>query len=136
MRTAIRFWIMTLTLGTALVAVPGQAYEGERDGLRKGVFEGIWHTDPVTIIILSVERDGSFKGEMHFDPNGRWGDVRCGIFGRVEENGSLTVTRDDCPQTARTGRPERRGRLIVWRGEVRGADFTSSFELRIPEGRR
>jgi hypothetical protein len=130
----------------AFLGLPGFASADERDRppIRKGVFEGIWHTDPVTIIIERVNRDGTFKGEIHFDPQGRWGDVRAPFTGRLDRDDSLTVSRDDCvpagsnvsDQIARTGRPERRGRAMVWRGEVRGPDFTSTFELRIPLERR
>ena len=140
MLAQIKRWLIALALVAAplaLVALPGPAVAGEVDHcqVRKGVYDGIWHTDPVTIIIESVDRDGSFKGELHFDPNGRWGDVRCGIFGQVEKDGSITMTREDCSQTARTGRPQPNGRATVWKGQVNGADFTSTFELRIPEGR-
>jgi len=134
----LMIFLPLLAAPLALLALPGVGWSHEEDhcSIRRGVYDGIWHTDPVTIIIDSVDRDGSFKGEMHFDPQGRWGDVRCGIFGRLENNGSLTITREDCSQTARTGRPERSGRTTVWKGEVRAADFTSTFELRIPEGPR
>jgi hypothetical protein len=138
--------------GTALAAVllaclalPDLAPAGEREGprIRKGVYEGVWHTDPVTIIIERVNRDGTFTGEIHFDPEGRWGDVRAPFHARLGEDDELTMSRDDCTppgsdvsdQIARTGRPHLRGRTWVWRGEVHGPDFTSSFELRIPERR-
>jgi hypothetical protein len=119
------------------------ANEGDRGLVRKGVYEGIWHTDPVKIIIESVDRDGTFKGEIHFDPNGRWGDVRAPFTARLGMDDSLTMSRDDCvpsgscvsDQIARTGRPELRGRAIVWKGNVKGPDFTSPFELRIPLSR-
>jgi hypothetical protein len=119
------------------LAAPGRAAAEERQRLplRKGVFEGVWHTDPVTIIIEKVNADGSFSGELHFDPQGRWGDVRCGLTGVQTGNGGLVMTRSDCPQTARTGRPEPRGGAIVWKGDVTGPDFTSTFELRVPVGR-
>jgi hypothetical protein len=126
----------------AFLTRPAAASADERDRslVRKGVYEGIWHTDPVTIIIERVDRDGTFKGEIHFDPNGRWGDVRAPFTARLGMDDSLTMSRDDCVpsgsnvsgQIARTGPPELRGRAIVWKGNVRGPDFTSPFELRIP----
>jgi hypothetical protein len=131
-----------LAAALAFATHPGAASAQERERLpvRKGVFKGIWHTDPVTIIIEKVNRDGTFKGEIHFDPKGRWGDVRAGFTATLGRDDSLTMSRDDCippgatvsDQIARAGRPERQGRDIVWRGEVRGPDFTSPFELRIP----
>jgi hypothetical protein len=116
----------------------------ERPELRKGVYEGVWHTDPVTFIIEKVERDGSFTGEIHFDPKGRWGDVRAPFTAHLGRDDSITMSRDDCfqpgatvsDQIAKTGRPERRGRAMVWKGEVKTPDWSSTFELRIPEGRR
>jgi hypothetical protein len=118
----------------ASLTLPGFAAAGDRyhSLLYPGVFEGIWHTDRVQIIITNVHRDGTFSGEMRFDPRGRWGDVRTGITGRVGANDSISLTRDDCAQTARACEPERRGRAVVWRGEVAGGDFTSNFELCIP----
>src|SRR5262249_17444517 len=86
------------TAALAFLALPGAAPAGERDRppIRKGVFEGIWHTDPVTIIVERVNPDGTFSGEIHFDPQGRWGDVRAGFTGRLGEGGSVTISRDDC----------------------------------------
>ena len=123
----------------AFCALPGVASAEARDyPIHKGVYEGVWHTDKVQIIITTVHRDGAFVGELRFDPKGRWGDVRTGIKGQLHDNDSLTITRDDCDglQGARTRKPERVGRALVWKGEVKGPDFTSTFELRIPTGRR
>jgi hypothetical protein len=122
----------------ALLALPGVASAKEKDSslIRKGVYEGVWHTDPVTIIVEKVNPDGTFTGEIHFDPNGRWGDVRAGFTAWLGADDSLTMTRTDCPQTTRTGRPERRGGSLVWTGEVRGPDFAAPFELCIPLERR
>jgi hypothetical protein len=131
--------LVLATAPLALVAVPGVVSAAERDyPLRKGVYEGIWHTDRVQIIITKVQRDGAFVGELRFDPRGRWGDVRTGIKGQLLRNDAITLSRDDCDgqQVAKTGSPERRGRALVWKGEVKGPDFTSNFELRIPTGRR
>jgi hypothetical protein len=149
MLAQIKRSVVTLALVAAplaFLALPGSASAGERDRplIRKGVFEGIWHTDPVTIIIERVNHDGTFRGEIHFDPQGRWGDVRAGFTGRLGRDESLTISRDDCvppgstvsDQIAQTGRPEWTGRGVVWRGEVNGPDFTSPFELRIPSYRR
>jgi hypothetical protein len=148
MQARIKQRMVALALATAslaFLALPRVASADERDHavIRKGVFEGVWHTDPVTIIIEKVNRDGTFTGEIHFDPAGRWGDVRAGFTARLGSDDSLTMSRDDCvpdgsnvsDQIARTGRPERRGRALVWRGEVTTPDFTSPFELRIPERR-
>src|SRR5690348_2308403 len=128
MLAQIKRWMVTLALVTAplaFLALPGVASANERDRplIRKGVFEGIWHTDPVTIIIERVNHDGTFTGEIHFDPQGRWGDVRAGFTGRLGGDGCLTISRDDCvppgctvsAQIAQTGRPEWRGRAMVWR---------------------
>jgi hypothetical protein len=125
---------LVLAAPLALLAFPGGASADVRDRgqVRTGVYEGTWHTDRVQIIITRAHRDGAFVGELRFDPRGRWGDVRTGITGRQFPDGSITVTRDDCPQTARTRPPQRRGRATVWEGEVTGPDFTSNFELRIP----
>ena len=124
----------------AFFALPSIASADERDDspIRKGVYSGIWHTDKVQIIITKVQRDGAFVGELRFDPKGRWGDVRTGIKGRLHNNDSITISRDDCDglQYAKTERPERKGGALVWKGEVKGPDFTSTFELRIPTGRR
>src|SRR5579871_3545065 len=82
----------------AFLALPAvaSANERERPLIRKGVYEGVWHTDPVTIIVERVNPDGCFTGEIHFDPHGRWGDVRAGFTGRLGADGSLTISRDDC----------------------------------------
>jgi hypothetical protein len=130
--------VLTLVIAPLVsLAVPGfaSAAQRERFALRKGVFDGLWHNDPVQIIIERINPDGSFKGELHFDPHGRWGDVRTGITGHLGRDDSLTMERDDCGpggQVARTGRPEVRGRSMVWRGEVTGPDFKERFELRVP----
>jgi hypothetical protein len=129
--------VVTLVLTAvplALLALPGvvSANERDRSQVRTGVFEGVWHTDRVQIIITKVHRDGTFVGELRFDPRGRFGDFRTGITGRQLPNGSISVTRDDCPQTARTRPPQRKGHALVWEGEVTGPDFTSNFELRVP----
>jgi hypothetical protein len=129
---------LTLVLAPlASLAVPGiSAAAGRHEpALHTGVFDGVWHTDKVQIIITKIHRDGTFLGELRFDPCGRWGDVRTGLTGKVGPNDSISVTRDDCAQTARTGGPEWRGRALVWRGEVTGQDFTSNFELCVPRGR-
>ena len=109
------------TAPLAFFAAPDVSFAGGNDRLeiRKGVYEGIWHTDPVTIIVEKVHDDGVFTGEIHFDPNGRWGDVRAAFTARLKRDGSLTMTRNDCPQTAVTGRPDRRGRANIWSGHVR-----------------
>jgi hypothetical protein len=119
----------------ALLALPGvvSANEREHSQVRTGAYEGVWHTDRVQIILTRVNRDGSFVGELRFDPRGRWGDRRTGITGRQLPNGSITVTRNDCPQTARTRPPQRKGGSLVWEGEVNFEPrVTSNFELRIP----
>jgi hypothetical protein len=118
----------------ALLALPGVVSANERDraSVRTGVYKGVWHTDPVEIIITRAHRDGTFVGELRFDPRGRWGDVRTGIKGRQLPDGSITFTRDDCPQTARARPPQRKGHALVWEGEVTGPDFTSNFEFRVP----
>jgi hypothetical protein len=123
----------------AFFALPGIASADARDyPIRKGVYDATWHTDKVQIIITKVERDGTFVGELRFDPEGRWGDVRTGIKGQLHNDDSLDITRDDCDglQGARTGKPERTRRGLVWKGEVKGPDFTSTFELWIPKRRR
>jgi hypothetical protein len=137
MLTPTKRLMVTLVWAIAPLALCAQPSVGAAGGhdyplIRKGVFEGIWHTDRVQIIITHVNRDGSFTGDLRFDPRGRWGDVRTGITGRQLANQSITITRDDCAQTARTGAPERRGPAMVWHGDVCAVDFTSTFELRIP----
>ena len=135
--------LMLTCVPLALLALPGfaSAEQPERTKLRKGVYDGIWHTDPVKVIIEKVENNGSFTGEIHFDPNGRWGDVRAGITGELDQNGAITISRDDCPapttQIAKAPRPELKGRALVWKGEVTLSygDAPSeqySFELRMP----
>ncbi len=136
--------VMALVMAPlACLALPGLAPAAQRGGpiLRKGVYDGIWHTDPVQFIIEKINPDGSFKGELHFDPNGRWGDARCGITGQLGRDDSITIQRDDCPepttQIARAPRAELRGRSMVWKGEVTGRpadapEWKASFELRAP----
>jgi hypothetical protein len=120
----------------AFFALPGSASAAPLAGpvLRKGVFTGIWHTDHVQIIITQVNPNGSFTGELRFDPHGRWGDVRTGFHAQRHGDGSITMTRDDCgnSQIARTGRPIQRGTMMIWKGDVKGPDFTSTFELSLP----
>ena len=140
MSAPIKRLLVAVALAAApltFLASPGRAAAAQRESLplRKGVFEGIWHTDKVTIIIETVNPDGTFSGELHFDPQGRWGDVRCGLTGVQNRNGGLTMSRTDCDQTARTGRPERRGGAIVWDGDVTGPGVASTFELRVPAWR-
>ncbi len=137
-RNTRRLTILALAIAPlACLALPSfaSASPKERFVLRKGVYDGSWHSDPVQIIITQVDSDGSFTGELRFDPNGRWGDVRTGITGHLGRDDSLTMERDDCGpggQVARTGRPEVRGRSMIWKGEVTGPDFTAPFELRVP----
>jgi hypothetical protein len=127
------------TVFLALLAVSGvaSAREKDRPGMQKGVYEGIWHTDKVTFIVEKVHGDGTFTGEIHFDPHGRFPDFRCGFTARLGEDDALTMTRTDCAQTAVTGKSERRGRANVWTGHVRGQylDRPLPFELRIPAWR-
>ncbi len=140
MRTQIKRLMAVLVLASASLAIvapasPLSAGEHDRPLIRTGVFNGLWHGDKVQIVVLRVNGDGSFTGDIHFDPNGRWGDVRCGFTARLGNNDSLTMTRDDCPQTALTGRPDRHGNTIVWRGSIALDNVRHPFELRIPAWR-
>jgi hypothetical protein len=145
MRILINRPMFALALAMAVSFSPvrtsvASAAEGDRPIIRKGVFDGIWHTDPVTIIVEKVEQDGTIKGEIHFDPNGRWGDVRAPFTAQLAKNDSLIMSRDDCvqqgadlsDQIAVTTAPKLVDGAYVWSGQVKGPDFTSPFELRIP----
>ena len=107
--------------------------------LRPGIYAGIWHTDPVKVIVEEVGPDGRFTGLVHFDKSSRWPDYCFRFNGQIEQRGVLSLTRvgDNCTQVARTDAPCREGRSIVWRGDVAGdgLDRPYSFELRIPTGR-
>jgi hypothetical protein len=48
----------------AALALPGAARAADRrvPELRPGIYDGIWHTDAVNIIVEEVGRDGGFRG--------------------------------------------------------------------------
>jgi hypothetical protein len=125
--------VALLTL-TAL-GLPGEASAHGGDGLiSKGVYDGLWHGDRVTIIIEKVSRDGKLSGVIHFDPKGRWGDVKADFTGEIGARDALVIRRSDCGQVARAGAPRRDGRSWAWRGDVtgEGLDRAYPFELKVP----
>jgi hypothetical protein len=137
MQPRIKRLITALALATAplvLIAAAGLASAAQPDVrlVRPGVYNGLWHGDKVKFIILKVHGDGSFSGDIHFDPNGRYPNFRCGFTARLGNNNSLTMTRDDCAQTAVTGRPDLYGNTTVWRGSVALDNNRYAFEMRIP----
>jgi hypothetical protein len=137
MSARITRWTLALVFAAPLAcfALPNVAFAESRESpIRKGVYHAVWHTDRATIIITKVHQSGAFEGELRFDPKGRWGDFRTGIHGRLNRDDSISITRDDCngQQGARAGRPFYRDGVLVWKGMVKGPDFTSNFELYIP----
>jgi hypothetical protein len=128
---------VALLSATAWVTTPGIAAADGHEGLiARGVYDGIWHTDKVKVIIEKVSRDGTISGIVHFDKTSRWPDAKFNFTGQIGGRDALTIQRDpdDCNQVAHAGPPEREGRYWVWRGEVSGdgLDRPYAFELRIP----
>jgi hypothetical protein len=107
--------------------------------LQPGIYDGIWHTDNVKVIVEEVCQDGRFTGVVHFDKSSRWPDYTFNFNGQIGSRGVLTLTRvgDNCTQVARTDAPRREGHALEWRGDVAGdgLDRPLPFELRIPTGR-
>jgi hypothetical protein len=107
--------------------------------LRPGIYEGVWHTDPVKVTVEEVCPDGRFSGVVHFDKSSRWPDYLFNFNGQIGRRGVLTLTRvgDNCTQVARTDAPCHERGQVVWRGEVAGdgLDRPLPFELRVPTGR-
>jgi hypothetical protein len=134
------FALALLFAAFATVAMPQTADADERcPELRPGVYDGIWHTDPVKFIVEEVCPDGRLTGMVHFDKSSRWPDYCFHFNGQVGRRGVLTLTRvgDNCTQVARTDAPCREGRVLVWHGDVAGdgLDRPLPFELRIPTKR-
>ncbi len=131
--------LAVLTAAIAFFAVPGFASAEERAHLRPGVYPGTWHGDKVSIIVEKVSTDGTFSGNVHFDPSSRWPNYRFDLAGVLERNGSITIRRvnDNCDQVAHTSAPRRMGKDLAWCGQVTGAglDGAYPFELRMPAGR-
>jgi hypothetical protein len=132
---------LALPLATlAALALPRTASADERcPELRPGIYEGIWHTDPVRVIVEEVCPDGRFTGVVHFAKSSRWPDYSFNFNGQVSRRGVITLTRvgDNCTQVARTDVPCRERGEVVWRGDVAGdgLDRPQAFELRVPTGR-
>ena len=126
--------LASVAVTLAFFALPGVASaEGEHSVVRPGVYEGLWHGDNVQIIIDKVNRDGTFSGEIHFDPNGRWGDVRSEFTARLGKHDELTMSRPDSAQISESREPRLDGRMLVWKGTTLLQDNTRHpFELRIP----
>ena len=125
----------------AALAAPGaaQAADSRVPGLRPGIYDGIWHTDQVKVIVEEVCPDGRFSGVVHFEKSSRWPDYCFNFNGQVGRGGALTLTRvgDNCTQVAHTDAPCRERGAVVWRGDVAGdsLDRPLAFELRMPLGR-
>src|SRR5262245_20607105 len=96
---------------------------GRNQLISKGVYDGLWHGDKVTFIVENVERDGKFSGIIHFDPNGRWGDVKSNFTGEVCRGDEIVIDRPDCDQHSRAGAPRRAGRRLVWKGTTSGGNL-------------
>jgi hypothetical protein len=119
------------------LAMPNQASAAARNEIiSRGVYDGKWHGDKVTFSVEKVDRDGRFRGTVHFDPRSRWPDAKFDFLGQIGRGGALTIHRvkDDCDQVAHTGTPRTEGRGWVWTGDVSGAglDRCYPFELHVP----
>jgi hypothetical protein len=81
-----------------------------------------------------VSRDGKFTGIIHFDPKGRWGDVKSDFVGEIGERDAIVIQRPDSNQESRAGAPKRDGKVWLWTGETtgQGLDRGYPFELKIP----
>jgi hypothetical protein len=124
-----------LAAATFLRPSPAAA-DGPGGLISRGVYDGVWHTDKVKVIIEHVSRDGAFSGVVHFDKASRWPDAKFNFSGQIGPRDALTIQREkeECDQVAQAGTPHREGRYWVWRGAVTGAclDGPYAFELRIP----
>ncbi|HJZ55062.1 MAG TPA: hypothetical protein VKE74_08885, partial [Gemmataceae bacterium] len=75
----------------AVMAQPLTASAADRDQMiRPGVYDGVWHTDKVRIIIEEVGRDGTFTGQLRFDKDSRFPDFRCDFTGVISRRGAIT----------------------------------------------
>lgn len=135
--TRLSFVAALLLAAVATLALPPAAQASGRRApeLCPGIYDGIWHTDPVKIVIEEGGADGHLSGVVHFAKSSRWPDYIFNFNGQVDRRGSLTLTRvgDNCTQVAHAeGRRE--GRSLVWRGDVAGdgLDRPLPFELRMP----
>jgi hypothetical protein len=127
-------------LAVAVLALPLTASADERNTpIRPGVYDGVWHTDKVKIIVEEVCKDGTFSGSVRFDKDSRWPDYRFDFKGQIGQQDELTITRvgDNCTQVANASAPSREGRSLLWQGDVAGdgLDQPYSFEMRLPDHR-
>jgi hypothetical protein len=122
-------------LTAASLALTGRASAQQPSGLiTKGVYNGLWHGDKVKFIVEKVSRDGKFSGIIHFDPKGRWGDVKTEFTGKIGVRDSIVIKRPDSEQEARAGAPKHEGKFWLWKGKTtgKGLEDDPPFEIRIP----
>jgi hypothetical protein len=126
-----------LLVAAATALLPGTTAAAGPDGLiTRGVYDGVWHTDKVKVIIEHVSREGAVSGVVHFDRASRFPDFKFSFTGQIGRRDGLTIQRDraEYDQVAHAGPPHREGGYWVWRGAVTGdgLDRPYAFELRIP----
>jgi hypothetical protein len=127
------FRLFAVGLLTVAFALSGSA--GRPGGMiKKGSWNGLWHSDQVKFDIEKVSKDGKFSGVIHFDPKGRWGDVRSTFTGEISPNGAIVIRRPDSQQESRAGAPKRGKRDWQWTGETtgKGLDKGYPFQMEIP----
>jgi hypothetical protein len=131
---------LSVLAAVAVLAQPLTASADERNApIRPGVYDGVWHTDKVKIIVEEVGKDGTFSGSVRFDKDSRWPDYRFDFNGQIGRRDELTITRvgDNCTQVAHASAPRQEGRSLVWKGDVAGdgLDRPYAFEMCVPERR-
>jgi len=129
------FVLAPLAAVVAILAQPLTATADDRDEvIRRGVYDGVWHTDKVKIIVEEVHKDGTFSGQLKFDKESRFPDFRCDFTGKIGRRDAIAITRSDCAQTAEAGSPRRERGELVWKGDVTGEylDQPYRFELSVP----
>ena len=102
---------------TVLVVLTAPAWGDEIEiaALKPGEYNGLWHGDKVKFIVEKVSRDGKFSGIIHFDPKGRWGDVKTEFTGKIGLRDSIVIKRPDSEQEARAGAPKHEGKFWLWK---------------------
>src|ERR1700679_1985415 len=85
-------------LTAAAFALTGTAAAQPNVIITKGVYDGLWHGDKVKFIVEKVTRDGKFSGVIHFDPNGRSGDVKAEFNGEIGYREAIVIRRPDYDQ--------------------------------------
>jgi hypothetical protein len=125
------FAVGLLTAALALSATAG----GPGPIIKKGTYNGLWHSDKVKFDIEKVSKGGKFSGVIHFDAKGRYPNATAAFTGTIDPKGAIVIQRrDDWDQVSRAGAPKRGDKSWRWTGETtgKGLDKGYPFELKIP----